>query len=84
MKPRASEVIAKPGNSIKLKSAAVAGKAAVKSGSIEVPEPFLSCYAPSAPLLCPLAPSVLPLKRLCSLSRMETAIANPKFGVYTL
>jgi len=38
----------------------------------------------SASLLRPLAPSLLPLKRPCSLSRTETAIPNPKFGVYIM
>ena len=32
----------------------------------------------------PLAPSVLPLKRPCSLSRTEPATINPKFGVYII
>ena len=39
---------------------------------------------PLAPSLFPPAPSVLPLKRLCSLSRTETAATNPKFGVYII
>ena len=43
---------------------------------------------PAAPLHCPivlpLAPSLLPLKRPCSLSRSKTVIANPKFGVYII
>ncbi len=29
-------------------------------------------------------PLLLPLKRPCSLSRTETAISNPKFGVYII
>ena len=36
------------------------------------------------PIVLPLAPSVLPLKRPCSLSRPGTAISNPKFGVYII
>jgi len=32
--------------------------------------------------MLPLASSLLPLKWLCSLSRTETAVPNPKFGVY--
>jgi len=32
--------------------------------------------------MLPLAPSLLPLKRPCSLSRSKTATTNPKFGVY--
>lgn len=36
------------------------------------------------PSVLPLALSLLPLKRLCSLSRTETAIPNPKFGVYVI
>jgi hypothetical protein len=35
----------------------------------------------STPPLLPPAPSVLPLNRLCSLSRSKTEISNPKFGV---
>lgn len=34
--------------------------------------------------LRPLAPSLLSLKRLCSLSRPGTVIVNPKFGVYII
>ena len=37
-----------------------------------------------APLLRPLAPLLLPLKRPCSLFRPGMAIANPKFGVYII
>lgn len=34
--------------------------------------------------MLPLAPSVLPLKPPCSLSRIEMAIPNPKFGLYII
>lgn len=40
--------------------------------------------SPGAPLLRPLAPLLLPLKRPCSLSRPGTAILDPKFGVYII
>ena len=36
----------------------------------------------TAPSLRPLTPSVLPLKRPCSLSRPGRAIQDPKIGVY--
>ncbi len=46
------------------------------------------CCAPSnagfAPPCSPHAPSLLPLKQPCSLSRTETAIPNPKFGMYIM
>ena len=44
--------------------------------------PLLPRYSLSTPLLRPLTPLLLPLKRPCSLSRTETVIPNPKFGVY--
>ena len=54
----------------------------VRTAQVDVP--------PSSPLLPP-APSVLlcaslilSLKRLCSLSSIETAISNSKFAVYVL
>ncbi len=51
--------------------------------------------SPAAPLHCPIvlplapsllspAPLLLLLKQLCSLSRLKTAIINPKFGVYII
>jgi len=40
--------------------------------------------SPMAPSPLPPAPSLLPLKRPCPLSRTETAIPNPKFGVYIM
>jgi len=52
------------------------------------------CCAPYCPIVLPLAPlappvlsptpSVLPLKRPCSLSQTKTVIPNPKFGVYVI
>ena len=62
------------------------------------PEPLLSCCVPSARLLrlsappCSLdalllrslVPSLLPLKRPCSLSRPKIVILNPKFGLYNI
>ncbi len=39
---------------------------------------------PRCSLAARRAPSVLPLKRPCSLHRTETAILNPKFGVYII
>ncbi len=44
--------------------------------------PVLTHYVP--PPSGPRAPSLLPLKRLCSLSRRETAITDSKFGVYII
>ena len=46
--------------------------------------PSLLPPLPLAPPCSPGAPSLLPLKRPCSLSRTETAISNPKFGVYII
>ena len=62
---------------------------ATNSGSL-VMRPFTPFGAPSVlplyslrcPPLHPRALSVLPLKRLCSLSRPGTVMSNPKFGVY--
>ena len=39
---------------------------------------------PRTPLMLPCAPSVLPLKRLCSVSRPEIGIPFPKFGAYNI
>ena len=46
--------------------------------------PSLLPCSPVLPRCSPNTPSVLPLKRPCSLSRTETAIPNPKFGVYII
>ena len=47
--------------------------------------PALAHRAPSVLPRCSLdAPSMLPPKRPCSLSRTKTAISNPKFGVYII
>ena len=69
--------------------AAVAGYGAVKSGFLEEPEPLLFCCAPvlprcssGVPSVRPLAPSVLFLKRPCSLSRSKRMISEPKFEMY--
>ena len=55
--------------------AAVAGHEAANSGCAA---PW--CYASVLHCPGPLAPSLLPLKRACSLCRTETVIPNPKFG----
>ncbi len=46
--------------------------------------PVLPRCSLDAPLLRPLAPPMLPLKRLCSLSQSKRVILNPKFGVYII
>ena len=46
--------------------------------------PSAPSVLPLTPLLYHFAPSMLPLKRPCSLSRTETVISNPKFGVYII
>lgn len=47
-----------------------------------------SCAAPPCslrtPRVLPHAPSVLPLKRPCSLTRLKRVVSNPKFGVYMI
>ena len=60
-----------------------AAQAAIEEGC-SLRAPSCSLVAPPTPSVLLLAPSVLPLKRPCSLSRTETAITDPKFGVYII
>ena len=48
------------------------------------PELFALLLRPRAPSMLARAPSLLPLKRPCSLSRSDTAIPNLKVGVHII
>ena len=63
---------------------AIADYEAANTGSSLYSPPSLPRYSLVLPRCSPPAPPLLPLKRPCSLSRTETAIPNPKFGVYII